>query len=69
MFNNQECPNCGKKVKDSYEYCPYCGEQIEIEEDDWGLLGIKDDFKTQNLSPFISAFFFVSTEITGRLLF
>jgi rRNA maturation protein Nop10 len=27
MFENKKCKNCGEKVKDEWEFCPYCGEE------------------------------------------
>jgi len=28
MFERKRCPNCDKKVKDSWKYCPYCGSNL-----------------------------------------
>jgi len=45
MFNKKKCKNCGKKIGDSYNFCPYCSAPLKetIEEEDWGILG-KNDF-------------------------
>lgn len=32
MFKNRLCSSCGKKVKDEFDFCPYCGEELESEE-------------------------------------
>jgi uncharacterized membrane protein YvbJ len=29
MFERRKCENCGKKIKDDWRYCPYCGEDTE----------------------------------------
>ncbi len=44
MFGKKKCGNCGEKVGDSYNYCPYCRMPLKdiLEEEDWGILG-KDD--------------------------
>ncbi len=45
MFNRKKCANCGKKLDEKYDFCPYCGYKLDSneEEDDWGMLG-KNDF-------------------------
>ena len=45
MFGKKRCGNCGEKVEDSYNYCPYCQAPLKdsFEEGDWGILG-KNDF-------------------------
>jgi rRNA maturation endonuclease Nob1 len=42
MFNKKECLACGKKVKNDYEFCPFCGNKIKSNKKDWGLLGKND---------------------------
>ena len=44
MFGKKRCGNCGEKVEDSYNYCPYCQAPLKdsFEERDWGLLGKND---------------------------
>ncbi len=42
MFK-KECRRCGKKVNNSYEFCPYCGSSLKnYREEDFGLLGKSD---------------------------
>ena len=44
MFGKKRCRNCGEKIEDSYNYCPYCKTPLkDMFEEDWGLLG-KNDF-------------------------
>lgn len=31
MFEKKVCLNCGEKIKEGWEFCPHCGEEIEIE--------------------------------------
>lgn len=44
MFKKKRCGNCGEKVGDSYNYCPYCSTPLKdlSNEEDWGLLGKND---------------------------
>ncbi|HTY44021.1 MAG TPA: zinc ribbon domain-containing protein [Patescibacteria group bacterium] len=44
MFKRQKCARCGKKISESYSFCPYCGNHLN--EGDWGMLG-KNDFINQ----------------------
>jgi HSP20 family molecular chaperone IbpA len=32
MFEKKRCPNCGEKVKEDWNFCPYCGEELEVRE-------------------------------------
>lgn len=42
MFK-KKCRRCGKKINNSYEFCPYCGNSLKnYREEDWGLLGRSD---------------------------
>lgn len=41
------CPVCGKSVKVSFKFCPYCGETLPVEEDGGTQTGI-----TPLVSPF-----------------
>lgn len=29
MLKRRRCPNCGKEIKENWNFCPYCGEEIE----------------------------------------
>ena len=44
MFKRKKCDNCGEKVDNNYNYCPYCRVSLKdsLEEDDYGLLGKND---------------------------
>ena len=45
MLKKRKCSKCGKKIFDSYRFCPHCGYGDRNFEDfgnDWGMLG-KDD--------------------------
>jgi HSP20 family molecular chaperone IbpA len=51
MFKKNNCSKCGKKIDKKYDFCPYCGNVIENNQEDWGMLGkndIKGFEKTQN---------------------
>jgi len=45
MFKKKKCKNCGEKINESYNFCPYCRVPIrDFFEDDkeWGVLGRND---------------------------
>lgn len=44
MFGKKRCRNCGEKVGDSYNYCPYCRMPLKdlFEDEEWGILGRND---------------------------
>ncbi len=51
MFKKKKCRNCGKKIKESYNFCPYCRIQIKDfikDKKDWGILG-KNDFQYEEM--------------------
>ena len=31
MFGKKKCPNCNEEIKGDWEFCPHCGEKIELE--------------------------------------
>ena len=41
MFNKKKCSRCGEKIKDSYDFCPFCGNSFQTSED-FGMLGRND---------------------------
>ncbi len=54
MFNNKKCKRCEEKIKESYDFCPYCGLDLrnpEKDMEDFGMLG-KNNFV--NGSPLVS---------------
>ncbi len=49
MFKKKECKKCGKKINNSYEFCPYCGNSLnENFKEDWGMLGKNDVMSSIN---------------------
>ena len=54
MFKKKKCENCNEKIKEGYEFCPYCGNPVD-DSADWGMLG-KDD-ATKELEQFSNSFF------------
>jgi len=44
MFNKNTCQSCGKKIKDSFNFCPNCGGKTKKE--NLGLLGEQDTLNT-----------------------
>ena len=50
MFKKKNCKRCGKKIKDSFEFCPSCG--FHTNPKDWGMLG-KDDFIENEKEDFL----------------
>jgi len=52
MFKKKRCKNCGERISNDYDFCPYCGtrlrELFEEDSEEWGLLG-KDDFSYEGI--------------------
>ncbi len=49
MFKRKECKKCRKKINDTYEFCPYCGNSLnENFREDWGMLGKNDAMASIN---------------------
>ncbi len=42
MFKKKLCKNCGNKISDKYDFCPYCGNPSNENPEDWGMLGKTD---------------------------
>ena len=44
MFSKKKCKNCGEKINNKYNFCPYCRMRLNDAEpdDDWGILGKND---------------------------
>jgi HSP20 family molecular chaperone IbpA/RNA polymerase subunit RPABC4/transcription elongation factor Spt4 len=42
MFNKKNCKGCKKKIKGSYNFCPFCGTR-NMNLEDYGMLGIEDN--------------------------
>ena len=49
MFKKKGCEKCGKSIKDSYEFCPNCGNSLG-EGTAWGMLGKNDRLESDPLS-------------------
>lgn len=54
MWGNK-CPNCAKKIKQEFNFCPYCGLSFKQhrEQEDFGMLG-RDDFADLQMPPIFS---------------
>lgn len=64
MFNKIKCKKCGEKVKDSFDFCPHCGQSTGKLKEDWGLLG-KNDIPEEELNPLANSLF---GGISGKML-
>lgn len=42
MFKKRKCKNCDRKINNSYEFCPHCGNSFNDHIEDWGMLGKTD---------------------------
>ncbi len=45
MFKKKKCKNCGEKINESYNFCPYCRTPIRDffkDDKEWGILGRND---------------------------
>ena len=69
MFNSKKCKRCESKIKDSFDFCPYCGLDLrnpEKDMEDFGMLG-KGNFV--NGSPLIGGGSFGLTDKMFNSLF
>jgi len=42
MFKKRKCKNCKRKINNSYDFCPHCGDSSNENPQDWGMLGKAD---------------------------
>jgi len=49
MFKKRICKKCSKKIKGTYDFCPYCGISINKDEENWGMLGKNDSISEEKL--------------------
>lgn len=50
MFKKIKCKKCGKKIREDYVFCPYCGDDLDNENfEDFGMLGKSDSFSETEL--------------------
>ena len=47
MFESKKCKNCGEKIKDEWEFCPYCGEELTYRTNPFENVfdDVEDEFK------------------------
>ena len=50
----KNCPKCGKNIKENFDFCPYCGNSLDAN-NNWGILGKNDHIIEQ--SPFNNSLF------------
>lgn len=48
MLKRKKCPNCNEKIKNSPNFCPHCGIQLKNVQNDWGMLGKRDNTPNMN---------------------
>lgn len=66
MFKKNKCKRCEKKINSGYDFCPYCGSQTNLNNQDWGMLG-KTDLIDNNQDPF-SMFRGISGGMLNKML-
>lgn len=52
MIKKIRCPNCKEKVKESFSFCPTCGEELVENQKGWGMLGKKDSINQEKTDFF-----------------
>ena len=50
MFRKKICRKCGTGTHEKYDFCPYCGNQLERKNEDFGMLGKNDFFNENNFN-------------------
>jgi len=53
MFKKKFCKNCKRKIKQNFDFCPYCGEPVQENPKEWGLLGKNDAIKENEVNPLL----------------
>jgi hypothetical protein len=43
----KSCSKCGRKIKENFDFCPYCGNPLDTN-NNWGMLGKNDHSLEQN---------------------
>lgn len=70
MFK-KKCLKCNNKIKDNYDFCPFCGNNFKLKEDkeDYGFLGkddIIDEFSFKKESGFIDKMFTTAMKVLEK---
>ena len=65
MFNKKKCNKCKSKIDNDFDFCPYCGNSSNNNQD-WGMLG-KNDF-AQNQNPFEIQGFGILNKMLGSAM-
>ena len=69
MFNSKKCKKCEGKIKDNYDFCPYCGLDLRNPEKDTRDFGILGKGNNINGFPLVGGGGFgVSDRIIERIL-
>jgi len=56
MINRKDCSKCGKKIKEDYDFCPYCGNKSD-DNNSWGIIGKNDFFQEATDNVFSNSLF------------
>ncbi len=52
MFKKNKCSNCGGKISKDFEFCPYCGNNLQSDSGNYGFLGKSDSENLEDNLPF-----------------
>ncbi len=67
MFKKRKCKNCDRKINNSYDFCPHCGNSFNDNTEGWGMLGKTDN--TNEFEQFSNSLFGgVGGKIIGGML-
>ena len=48
MLKKKKCGKCGEGTKDSFEFCPSCGDRLKNSDENFGMLGRNDSVPGRN---------------------
>ena len=67
MFNKKNCKKCGEKISGKFSFCPNCGNYLESNKEDWGMLGKDDSIPEENF-PQNNLFGGISGKMFNKML-
>src|SRR3989344_7767233 len=70
MFSGKKikCFACNSKIDKNYSFCPHCGEQLNIDDKDFGFLGKHDKVQQNNQAENMQFGLGITDKVLGSLI-